>query len=140
MTTYNFDKVLVWDASPGGVMRLLRGGYVTVVDYNTGLDLFVQQSDNNGHATFTTVDAPVVTLRTPKGFQSEPITSSDAVLATATTVATDVATQVATDVAAQVASGDSHILLDTDGVPYFDLAGSGTRVLQTDTDGTPYFL
>jgi len=83
LTTYNFDKVLVWDASPGGVMRLLRGGSVTVVDYATGLDLFVQQSDSDGHATFTTTDVPTVVLRTPKGFESEPITAPAAIAAAA---------------------------------------------------------
>jgi hypothetical protein len=62
------------------------------------------------------------------------------VSSTATTVATSVATSTATAVAAQVVRGNSHVSLDTDGVPYFDLNTPGTLVILTDTDGTPYFV
>lgn len=34
--------------------------------------------------------------------------------------------------------GDSHIFIDTDGVPYFDAALTGGQTVLADTDGAPY--
>ena len=72
---------------------------------------------------------------------------SAAATSTATSVATSVATSIATDiagstaasVAASVARSDSHVLLDTDGVPYFDTTATGTQALLVDTDGVPFY-
>ena len=147
MTDYRFTKVLVWD-NLGGSVKVARNSRVTVTDPGTGVTAAGLKvngqpvpwvtSDSSGHAEFTATIAEV-RLIAPGGFWQD-VTSSTAVLDTARSVATDTATTVATQVAQEIARGDSHVLLDTDGAPYFDTSAPGTQVMQVDTDGVPYFI
>jgi hypothetical protein len=82
VATYDFQTVLVWDTNPGGVVRLLRNGSVTVYNAATDAALFNLISDSQGLVSFTTTDVPTVYLRTT-GWTSEHITAASAVEAAA---------------------------------------------------------
>jgi hypothetical protein len=148
VTDYVFSKVLVYD-SLGGAVRLARGATAYVLDPTTGLTapglkvagipVTVVVAGHDGAATFTTTIAEVDIVSPKTGF-SQRVVATQAVLDHATDVATTVATDVASQVAADVAHGDSHVLLDTDGTPYYDLTAPGTQVMSVDSDGVPYFL
>lgn len=124
MATYAFDKVLVWDVNPGGVVRTLRNATVTVRDGATNAVLQTVTADANGRVQFSTTDVPTVVIESALGF-TQRVTSQDAVEAAAGfTVSEDAA------VAALVGDG-----------------GSGTRAAldpllspKADKSGTPKSL
>ena len=63
----------------------------------------------------------------------------------ASAVAASAADAAAADAAAAAAAAaaliqNSHILADTDGVPYFDPSVPGVKAMLADTDGVPYFI
>lgn len=82
MTDYAYHQVLVWDVNPGGVMRLLRNGAVTVKSWPAGAVVASLTSDAQGQLDFTLTDIGAVTLTSPSGVQSPPIVAAE-LLATA---------------------------------------------------------
>lgn len=82
MTLYAYHQVLVWDAAPGGVMRLLRNGAVTVKSWPAGDVVDTLTSDAQGQVDFTATDVGAVTVTSPNGLQSAPIIAAE-LLATA---------------------------------------------------------
>lgn len=85
MAVYTYQKVLVWDTNPGGVVRLLRNGTVTIKDWFTGDVIDSVTADAMGMVTVTT-GFGVITYTTPSGFVSEPIVAPE-LLATAASFA-----------------------------------------------------
>lgn len=91
MASYAFQTVLVWDTNPGGVVRLLRNGAVTVYNAATDAVLLNLTSDSQGLVSFTTTDVPTIYLKTT-GWTSPHITAASAIEASAAfTVSEDAA-------------------------------------------------
>jgi hypothetical protein len=91
VATFDFQTVLVWTTNPGGVVRLLRNGAVTVYNAATDAALFNLTSDSQGLVSFTTTDVPTVYLKTT-GWTSGHITAASAIEAAAAfTVSEDAA-------------------------------------------------
>lgn len=82
MPSYAFDEVVVWDALPGGGLRTLRGGKVTVKNAATGAVLATLTATAQGRVSFTTTDVPTVILETTDGFQRR-VTAAAAIEAAA---------------------------------------------------------
>ena len=82
MATYDFDQVLVWDVMPGGGVRTLRNGTVSVVNPATSAVIQTVTSDSAGRVAFATTDVPTVVLRNVSGFERR-LTSSTAIEAAA---------------------------------------------------------
>jgi hypothetical protein len=94
VATYSFQRVLVWDVNPGGAMRTLRNGQVSVYNAATDALLFTVTSDANGMVSFATTDVPTVYFVSPGGLVSEHITAASAIEAAAAfTVSEDAAVQ-----------------------------------------------
>lgn len=92
MASYSFQQVLVWDVNPGGAIKALRNGTVTVKNATTDATLFVVESDQNGLVSFTTTDVTTVYLVSPGGLTSGHITAASAIEAAAgASVSEDVA-------------------------------------------------
>ena len=137
MSDNTFRKVLVWDVAPGGAVRLLRNGTVTVrdatgiapEDAGTGPALQTLVSDTQGAVTFTHPTMTTVDLVSPNGFVDR-VTSETSIAENAAVA--EAAAQRAVDAAASV----SPVAFDTDGVPY--LTDTATDLIAMDTDGVPY--
>src|SRR5690242_5559487 len=99
---YTYSRVTVWD-NVGGAVRLARNTRIDVTDPSTGAaDPGLKQNgqpvswvttDKDGHATFTSTLAEA-RLVGPRGFWQD-VTSTTAILTTATNVATSTANSVA---------------------------------------------
>lgn len=92
MATYDFRLVLVTDINPGGTLRTLRNGTITIKSAADDSTLFTATTDQNGAAEFTTTDVPTIYYVTANGFVSNHITAASAVEAAAAfTVSEDAA-------------------------------------------------
>lgn len=83
MAIYQYQRVLVWDSNPGGTVRLLRNGKVTVKDWLTGDVLEVATADDLGMVNVSTASG-IIQYETASGFLSDPIVAPELLTAAAT--------------------------------------------------------